>query len=109
MATDTDIEIDNEHGNHPSVGQYVEIGIILAVLTAIEVALYFADIPREVTIPALLFLTAMKFLLVILWFMHLRFDHRIFRRLFIGGLALAAVLFAILVLIQFTSPIVTQV
>jgi cytochrome c oxidase subunit IV len=109
MATDTQHGTDTEHGNHPSVGQYVEIGVILAVLTAIEVALFFADVPREVTIPALLFLTAMKFILVVAWFMHLRFDHRIFRRLFIGGALLAGVLFAILILIQFTSPIVTQV
>jgi cytochrome c oxidase subunit IV len=109
MATETDTGSHTEHGDHPSVGQYVEIGVILAVLTAIEVALFFADIPREVTIPALLILTAMKFILVVMWFMHLRFDHRIFRRLFVAGAILAAVLFAIVLLIQFTNPIVTQV
>ncbi len=109
MATQTDstgTEVD--HG-HPSTGQYVEIGIILAVVTTIEVALFYADIPREVTIPALLFLTAMKFVLVASRFMHLRFDNKILRRVFIAGLALAVAVYGIVALIMFNQPIVTQV
>ncbi len=109
MAADT--EHDTGHGNHPGVGQYVEIGIILAVLTGIEVALFYAGqagTPSQVTVPAILFLTFMKFVLVVLWFMHLRFDHRVFRRVFVGGLALAALVYGIVILIQFSNPIVTQ-
>lgn len=86
---------NDEQGFHPGVGEYVEIGLILAVLTAIEVALYFADIPSGITIPSLLFLTVMKFALVVLWFMHLRFDHRLFRRLFIVGVILALLLYPV--------------
>jgi cytochrome c oxidase subunit IV len=111
MATDTDQHEDTEHG-HPSVGQYVEIGIILTVLTAIEVALYYAGqagMPSQATIPGILLLTVMKFVLVVLWFMHLRFDNRVLRRVFIGGLALAAALYAIVAVIMFNQPIVTQV
>lgn len=89
---------DNEHGTHPGVGEYVEIGAILAGLTAVEVALFFADIPRGVTVPSLLFLTALKFVLVIFWFMHLRFDHRLFRRLLYVGIALAAIVFSVVYL-----------
>ena len=88
----------DEH-NHPGVKEYVEIGVILAVLTAIEVGLYYADIPRQVTIPALLGLTAAKFVLVVLWFMHLRFDSRWFRRLFWAGVLLASVLFFVAVVL----------
>jgi cytochrome c oxidase subunit IV len=80
--------------HHPTVGQYVEIGIILAVVTAAEVALFFADIPRQVTVPSLLVLTAIKFVLVVMWFMHLRYDHRLFSRLFVAGMAIALVIFA---------------
>jgi cytochrome c oxidase subunit 4 len=87
--------VDQEQEHHPTVGQYVEIGVILAVVTAIEVALFYADIPRQVTIPALLFLTFIKFLLVVMWFMHLRYDHRLLTRLFVSGLAIAAVIFAV--------------
>lgn len=86
---------DNEHGSHPGVGEYVEIGAILAGLTAIEVALFFADISASVTVPALLFLTVLKFALVILWFMHLRFDHRLFRRLLLVGIGLAAAVYTV--------------
>jgi cytochrome c oxidase subunit 4 len=112
MATDTDTDTETDsdlHHGHPSAGQYVEIGIILAVITAIEVALFYAAIPRAVTIPALLFLTGMKFVLVASRFMHLRFDDKILRRVFIGGLALAAAIYGIVALIMFTQPIVTQV
>ena len=109
MSTDT--SNDTGHG-HPSVGQYVEIGIILAVLTAIEVALFYAGqagTPSEVTVPAILLLTVMKFVLVVLWFMHLRFDSKILARLFIAGLILAGILYAIVAFIMYNQPIVTQV
>ena len=94
---------ESEHGWHPGVSEYVMIGVILAVLTAIEVALSFAPIQRQVTIPALLFLTALKFLLVVAWFMHLRFDHRLFRRVFIVGLALALSVFGVVVVVMLVS------
>ena len=92
-------DLDQEQEHHPTVGQYVEIGVILAVVTAIEVALFYADIPRQVTVPALLFLTAIKFLLVVMWFMHLRYDHRLLTRLFTAGIVIALVLFAAVVAI----------
>jgi cytochrome c oxidase subunit IV len=97
----TDVEQDqqNAHGNHPGVGEYIEIATFLAVITAIEVALFYAGLARVVVVPALLFLTAMKFFLVVAWFMHLRFDHRLFRRVFVAGLLLAAVIFAVVIVI----------
>lgn len=98
MADST--ETHDAHGDHPGVGQYVEIGAILATLTAIEVALFYAKLASSVVIPTLLFLTAMKFVLVILWFMHLRFDHRVFRRLFFTGLGLAAFVFSIVLVVS---------
>ncbi|MGI8575922.1 MAG: cytochrome C oxidase subunit IV family protein [Egibacteraceae bacterium] len=96
----SDIE---EHPPHPGVGQYVEIGVILAVLTAIEVGLFYFDMARVITVPALLALTLLKFMLVVMWFMHLRFDSRWFRRLFLMGLGLAAGVYAITVLISVTG------
>ncbi|HUH08720.1 MAG TPA: cytochrome C oxidase subunit IV family protein [Egibacteraceae bacterium] len=81
--------------HHPGVGEYVQIGVILAVITAIEVGLFYADIIRQVTVGALLFLTVLKFSLVVLWFMHLRFDSPLYRRLFVGGLLLAAAVFTV--------------
>ncbi|MPZ88468.1 MAG: hypothetical protein GEU81_10410 [Nitriliruptorales bacterium] len=88
--TDTDNETF-----HPGPTEYIQIGIILAVLTALEVAVYFIDVGSPIVVPSLLILTAMKFLLVVFWFMHLRFDTPLFRRLFFGGLVLAGVIYAI--------------
>ena len=88
------------HDDHPGVGQYIEIGAILALLTGIEVSLFFADIPSAIEIPALIVLTIMKFVLVILWFMHLRFDHKVFRRLFFTGVVLAGLVFSIVLVVS---------
>ena len=89
-------EQDEEHA-HPSRSTYLEIAAILAVMTVIEVLLYaFREaLGRAVTTPALIVLTVGKFVLVGAWFMHLRFDHPILRRLFAGGIVLAVVIFAI--------------
>ena len=98
-----ELESQKDHA-HPTVGQYVEIGAILAVLTVIEVALYVAEqkgLVLGVVVPGLLVLTAMKFLLVVLWFMHLRFDHKLFRRLFFTGVVGATAVFAVVVAIQY--------
>ena len=89
-------EHDDDHA-HPDRSSYIQIAIVLAVMTTIEVLLYaFRDsLGRTVTTPSLIILTVGKFLLVMLWFMHLRFDHPVLRRLFIAGIALAATVFAV--------------
>ena len=95
MATN---EHDSEHPAHPGVGQYVEIGIILAVMTLLEVIIFESfdsGLPTTIGIPALIFLTILKFVLVVMWFMHLRFDHKIFRRFFYVGLALSLLVYTI--------------
>lgn len=99
---------ESEHGWHPGVSEYVMIGVILAVLTALEVALSFAPVVRAVVVPALLFLTVLKFVLVVAWFMHLRFDHIFFRRVFMVGLTLAATVFGIVVATMFISAQMVQ-
>ena len=89
---------------HPGVTEYVEIAVILAVVTGAEVALFFAGragVATQITVPTLLFFTAMKFALVVMWFMHLRFDNRLFRQLFIAGLVLAVIVYAVVVAITF--------
>lgn len=85
---------DLEHADHPDSSQYIVIGIILAVFTAIEVAISLASMAPGVAVPALIILTILKFVLVILWFMHLRFDSGWFRRMFIFGLILALAVYA---------------
>lgn len=86
---------EHELGHHPTPRQYVNIGIVLAVVTAAEVAISYIDAISDILVPLLLALAVIKFVLVASWFMHLRFDSRMFRRLFVSGLVLALIVFAI--------------
>lgn len=80
---------------HPRPREYVQIGVVLAVVTALEVALYYVDLARVVLVPSLLALAVIKFGLVALWFMHLKFDSLLYRRLFLFGLVLALTVFSV--------------
>lgn len=88
------------HEEHPptTIRQYIMIGVILAVITVLELALTEAmDLPFRTLVAALIFLSAIKFAIVVALFMHLRFDHKLFTRLFVFGLALAAALLIALI------------
>jgi len=80
---------------HPTPVQYGIIGLTLSVITAIEVGIYYVDMPTPVLVTSLLLLSGFKFTLVMLWFMHLRFDSRLFSILMVAGLALAFALFMV--------------
>ncbi len=85
---------------HPSDRSYVGIALILALITAAEVAtFYLEDELGSILIPALIVMMIVKFAMVAGWFMHLRFDSRIFRRLFISGLILAVFVYAVVLAI----------
>ena len=92
---------DAHRSGHPSAKEYVRIGVILGVLTALEVAASYTGVSGSILIPTLLILALIKFALVVLWFMHLKFDSRLFRRLFISGLILAGAVYAIVLVIFF--------
>ena len=84
------------HKPHPKPVQYVKIALVLGVLTAIEVALYYTeDIVGVFTDPLLIILAVGKFVIVVGWFMHLRFEDSLINKFFTGGMILALILFAI--------------
>ncbi len=85
--------LDHAPGDHPDAAEYVKVGIILAVITAVEVAIYYIDALEGALLAILLILSAAKFVLVALWFMHLRFDNRLLSIAFSGGMLLVAALF----------------
>jgi len=89
------------HARHPSTKEYVRIAIVLGVITATEVAIYYIDWihDNDLLIPLLFFFGAIKFALVVLWFMHLRFDSRTYARFFLMGLAGAITLFLIVLMV----------
>ena len=80
---------------HPGPEIYVRVGLILAVVTALEVAVYYIHALHGALLGILMVLSGLKFALVALWFMHLRFDNRVFSVLFTGGLMLVAALFLV--------------
>lgn len=83
---------------HPSPKEYIRIAVVLAAVTAAEVAIYYVPSLRPVLIPLLFLFAVVKFALVVLWFMHLRFDSRTYSRFFVMGLAGAVTLYVVVLL-----------
>jgi cytochrome c oxidase subunit IV len=75
-----------EHGL--SVRQYLMIGAILTVITILELIVSYMEL-GDLMVPLLLFMSAVKFTIVVAYFMHLRFDAPIFARMFAGSFFLA--------------------
>ena len=99
----TDTATDLEHGadeahDHPSDWEYIKIAIILGILTAIEVAMFFLEdtLNRPILFIGLSVLMIIKFFLVVAWFMHLRFDNALFWKVFTFGLTLAVAVYFIM-------------
>ena len=78
---------------HPQPRTYITIALILAVITAIEVAVYYVPALLAFIVPILVVLSVAKFVLVVGYFMHLKFDHKLYTGLFAGGLAIALATF----------------
>jgi cytochrome c oxidase subunit IV len=91
-------------GGHATWKTYVIVGVILTVITAIEVAIFYIPALSAVLVPTLLVLSAAKFGIVVLWYMHLKFDSRIFWRVFFGPLFLAALVVIGMILIFKVVP-----
>lgn len=77
---------------HPSDWQYIKIALLLALLTAIEVFTYFESVHNMSAAALFIVLTllmVLKFVYVAAWFMHLKFDSVLFRRVFQVGIVMA--------------------
>ena len=75
---------------HPTAGTYLRVAAVLIVLTVIEVGVFYVPAFHPVLTPVLLALSAIKFVIVVLFYMHLKTDHRFFSLLFGGPLLLAS-------------------
>jgi cytochrome c oxidase subunit 4 len=84
---------------HPSTRTYVLVAAVLAVITAVEVMVFYIETLKPLLVPILLTLSAAKFTLVVGFFMHLKFDARLFRALFIGPLVIAVVVLLAMLLL----------
>jgi len=80
-----------EHA-HPTAGVYLRVAAVLVILTVIEVGVFYVPAFHPVLVPTLLILSAVKFTLVVMFYMHLKMDSRFFTFLFGGPLLLAFVM-----------------
>ncbi len=85
MATE---HADAHEEHHPGPRQYVIIGIILVVITGIEVGLFYVQANASLIVWLLITSSLAKFLIVVGFFMHLRFDDRRFALLFFAPLVI---------------------
>jgi cytochrome c oxidase subunit 4 len=86
--------------HHPSWKTYVLVGAILVLITAVEVMAFYTPAWEQsrIYVPSMLILSSLKFAIVVMFYMHLKYDHKLFRALFTGpfivaGLTLVALLF----------------
>ena len=77
--------------HHPGWSTYWKVALILAIITVGEVWMYYAPaiVASRAFVPGLLVLSALKFAIVVMFYMHLKYDHKLFRALFTGPLFIA--------------------
>lgn len=78
-----------EHG-HPNALRYVQIAVVLSVLTLVEIGVYYLKAWHSYLTAILVVLSAVKFILVVAFYMHLKFDNKLFTYLFVLGLTIGA-------------------
>lgn len=83
------------HRPHPKPRDYWTIAFVLAVITAAEVAVTYIDALGGVVAPLLIVMAVAKFWLVVAFFMHLRFEAKIYRNLFLMGVIATPILFGV--------------
>jgi len=79
-----------EGQGHPGAKEYLAIAVVLSVLTAVEVAVFYIPSLKTILVPTLLSLSTIKFALVAMFYMHLKFDHKLFSWLFVVPMVIAA-------------------
>jgi cytochrome c oxidase subunit 4 len=86
-----------EHA-HPTWSTYWKVATILTVITVVEVWVYYipAFVATKLFVPSLLIMSAVKFAIVVMFYMHLKYDHKLFRALFTGPLIIAAATMVVL-------------
>ena len=93
--------VEESHGLQPM--QYVWIGAGLGVITFVELAFSLWIDVGDALIPILFVLSAVKFAVVVAFFMHLRFDSGLFTRMFVGAFVLAVFVLIALISLFWTD------
>src|SRR5438105_6609308 len=104
VSTTEQTELEHDVHSHPGAGTYVLIGVILTVITAVEVAVFYIPALHAAIAPILLTLSAVKFALVVMFYMHLKFDSRLFSSVFFAPMMLAVLVIVGLILLFKVVP-----
>lgn len=102
-AVETTRQHDEEH-EHPGYATYLVVALVLTVITALEVAIFYIPALAGVIVPLLLTLSAGKFVLVVMFYMHLKMDSRIFTGVFVAPMVLAMFLVVALIVLFNVLP-----
>jgi len=73
---------------------FITLALWLAAITGAEIVLIFVPVSMPVILTVLTLMSAIKFFAVILWFMHLIYDHKLLFWVFMCGMVLAFATFA---------------
>jgi cytochrome c oxidase subunit IV len=93
------VEVVEGGRGHPGAATYLIIAAFLTLLTAMEVTVFYVRAMKPVLLPVLLVLSAAKFTLVAMFYMHLKFDRRAYSVVFLVLLFFAAALIGSLLLL----------
>jgi cytochrome c oxidase subunit 4 len=83
---------DDAHGAHPDWSTYKWVALILTVITVVEVWIFYTPFAENrLFVPSLLIMSAAKFAIVVMFYMHLKYDAKLFRALFTGPLLIGVI------------------
>ena len=85
-----DVHAMGEMHEHPTWREYKWVALILTLITVVEVWIYYTPFAKTALfVPVLLLMSVVKFAIVVLFYMHLKYDHKLFKALFTGPLMIA--------------------
>ena len=101
------VDTHSTEANHPTPKTYAAIALILTIITLVEVWVFYLEVLQSMLVPILTVLSTVKFALVVMFYMHLKFDHGVFTRMLLTGVLLAiAVFLGLLALFTYSHPLI---
>ena len=81
------------HDEHPTWTIYWKVALVLTIITVAEVSAYYIPAweTSAIYVPSMLTMSAAKFAIVVMYYMHLKYDHKLFKSLFTGPLMIAGI------------------
>ena len=99
------VAVHGSEAHHPGPGTYAFIALVLSMITLLEFWAFYMPWLHQIGLfmPVLIVLSGIKFSLVAMFYMHLKFDHGVFSKLLVLGVILAACIMMALLTLFFVS------